>query len=61
MTGAKVTLVLRAKSTEGIHDFIPILKTVIKNIKGGYEWGKIKKMMEWKIETYGEENKNSAH
>jgi len=51
MTSKKVKLVLRAESREGVHDFIPILERVIADIKGGYEWGKIKKSYEWKIDT----------
>lgn len=51
MTGTKVTLVLRAQSREGIHDFIPILEEVIEDIKGGFEWREVKKSYKWNIDT----------
>lgn len=37
MTGSRMELKLEASSTEGIHDFIPVLEQMIEMIKGGYE------------------------
>jgi hypothetical protein len=60
MTGNRVVLKLTAESREGIHDFIHILEKVLDDIKGGHESAK-GSWVEWKIETYGEEDKSTAH
>lgn len=37
MTGTRMKIILTASSTEGIHDLITLLETVVEDIKGGAE------------------------